>query len=210
MKVNNFLLVQTPDLWLKEALGNIDILLMDHANCEKKAASTALNLMYRYVEYPELLTQLSKLAREELRHFEQVLGYMKSRGIVYRQLSSSRYAGGLRKEVRTHEPARLIDLMLVSAIVEARSCERFGKLVTVLDADLAGFYASLLKSEQRHFECYLGFAKRLSQAPINERLGRLLEVEAELIVSTDPEFRFHSGLPVSSSCDLADREPAQL
>ena len=209
MKVNNFLLVQTPDLWLKEALGNIDILLMDHANCEKKAASTALNLMYRYVEYPELLTQLSKLAREELRHFEQVLGYMKSRGIVYRQLSSSRYAGGLRKEVRTHEPARLIDLMLVSAIVEARSCERFGKLVTVLDADLAGFYASLLKSEQRHFECYLGFAKRLSQAPINERLGRLLEVEAELIVSTDPEFRFHSGLPVSSSCDLADREPAQ-
>jgi len=210
MKVNNFLLVQTPDLWLKEALGNIDILLMDHANCEKKAASTALNLMYRYVEYPELLTQLSKLAREELRHFEQVLGYMKSRGIVYRQLSSSRYAGGLRKEVRTHEPARLIDLMLVSAIVEARSCERFGKLVTVLDADLAGFYASLLKSEQRHFECYLGFAKRLSQAPINERLGRLLEVEAELIVSTDPEFRFHSGLPVSSSSDLADREPAQL
>jgi len=184
--------------------------LMDHANCEKKAASTALNLMYRYVEYPELLTQLSKLAREELRHFEQVLGYMKSRGIVYRQLSSSRYAGGLRKEVRTHEPARLIDLMLVSAIVEARSCERFGKLVTVLDADLAGFYASLLKSEQRHFECYLGFAKRLSQAPINERLGRLLEVEAELIVSTDPEFRFHSGLPVSSSSDLADREPAQL
>lgn len=210
MKVNNFLLVQTPDLWLKEALGNIDILLMDHANCEKKAASTALNLMYRYVEYPELLTQLSKLAREELRHFEQVLGYMKSRGIVYRQLSSSRYASGLRKEVRTHEPARLIDLMLVSAIVEARSCERFGKLVTVLDADLAGFYASLLKSEQRHFECYLGFAKRLSQAPINERLGRLLEVEAELIVSTDPEFRFHSGLPVSSSSDLADREPAQL
>ncbi len=210
MKVNNFLLVQTPDLWLKEALGNIDILLMDHANCEKKAASTALNLMYRYVEYPELLTQLSKLAREELRHFEQVLGYMKSRKVHYRQLSSSRYAGGLRKEVRTHEPARLIDLMLVSAIVEARSCERFGKLVTVLDADLAEFYASLLKSEQRHFECYLGFAKRLSETPINERLGRLLEVEAALIVSKDPEFRFHSGLPISSDSDSADREPAQL
>ena len=82
--------------------------------------------------------------------------------------------------------------------------------ITQLDADLAEFYASLLKSEQRHFECYLGFAKRLSETPINERLGRLLEVEAALIVSKDPEFRFHSGLPISSDSDSADREPAQL
>lgn len=197
MKVNEFLLVQTPELWLAQAQKNIGLLLIDHANCEKKAASTALNLMYRYVEYPDLLAQLSKLAREELRHFEQVLGFMKSRKIVYQQLSSSRYAGGLRKEVRTHEPARLIDLMLVSAIVEARSCERFGKLVAVLDPDLAEFYGSLLKSEQRHFECYLGFAKRLSEHSIDERLGRLLEIEAELIVSKDPDFRFHSGLPMA-------------
>jgi len=195
MKVDEFLLVQTPELWLAQAQGNIEILLMDHANCEKKAASTALNLMYRYVEYPDLLAQLSKLAREELRHFEQVLGFMKSRKIVYQQLSSSRYAGGLRQQVRTHEPARLIDLMLVSAIVEARSCERFGKLVAVLDPDLAEFYGSLLKSEQRHFECYLGFARKLSKHAIENRLRGLLEIEAELIVSKDSEFRFHSGLP---------------
>ena len=186
MKVSDFLWVQTPDLWLDQALANVDILLMDHANCEKKAASTALNLMYRYVEYPELLTQLSKLAREELRHFEQVLGFMKSRDIVYKQLSSSRYAGGLR----------LIDLMLVSAIVEARSCERFARLVSVLEPDLAEFYGSLLKSEQRHFECYLGFARKISVGPVDERLAEFLEVEAELITSEDTDFRFHSGLPV--------------
>jgi len=196
MKVSDFLWVQTPDLWLDQALANVDILLMDHANCEKKAASTALNLMYRYVEYPELLTQLSKLAREELRHFEQVLGFMKSRDIVYKQLSSSRYAGGLRKPVRTHEPSRLIDLMLVSAIVEARSCERFARLVSVLEPDLAEFYGSLLKSEQRHFECYLGFARKISVGPVDERLAEFLEVEAELITSEDTDFRFHSGLPV--------------
>lgn len=196
MKVSDFLWVQTPDLWLDQALRNIDILLMDHANCEKKAASTALNLMYRYVEYPELLAQLSKLAREELRHFEQVLGFMKSRNIVYRQLSSSRYAGGLRKAVRTHEPSRLIDLMLVSAIVEARSCERFSRLVSVLEPGLAEFYGSLLKSEQRHFECYLGFARKISVGPIDERLAVFLEVESELITSEDTDFRFHSGLPV--------------
>ncbi|MDE0758789.1 MAG: tRNA-(ms[2]io[6]A)-hydroxylase [Pseudomonadales bacterium] len=195
MKVSDFLWVQTPDLWLDQALRNVDILLMDHANCEKKAASTALNLMYRYVEYPELLAQLSKLAREELRHFEQVLGFMKSRNIVYRQLSSSRYAGGLRKAVRTHEPSRLIDLMLVSAIVEARSCERFSRLVSVLEPGLAEFYGSLLKSEQRHFECYLSFARKISVGPIDERLAEFLEVEAELITSEDTDFRFHSGLP---------------
>ena len=140
-------LVPTPDAWLQRASTDLPTLLIDHANCEKKAASTALNLMYRYVEYPVLLQALSKLAREELRHFEQVLGVMAEREIVYEQMTSARYAGEMRGLVQTHEPNRLIDLLVMSAVIEARSCERFGRLCEVLDSGLAAFYGSLLNSE---------------------------------------------------------------
>ena len=147
MNVNSFLKCETPQSWLDQVASALPTLLVDHANCEKKAASTALNLMYRYVDKPDMMLRLSKLAREELRHFEQVLAIMRKRGIDYMHLSPSRYAGGLREGVRKQEPGRLLDILLVSAIIEARSCERFEKLVPVLDEDLADFYASLLKSE---------------------------------------------------------------
>jgi tRNA-(ms[2]io[6]A)-hydroxylase len=169
---------------------------VDHANCEKKAASTALNLMYRYVEHHTLLNKLSRLAREELRHFEQVIGIMKARGVGYPQLSASRYAGELRKQVRTHEPARLVDTLLIGAIIEARSCERFAALVPELDEELAEFYASLLKSESRHFTDYLKLARDMSSAEeVASRLTGLLQCERELIEGRDSEFRFHSGVP---------------
>lgn len=197
MNVNSFLTCETPQAWLEKATENLSVLLIDHANCEKKAASTALNLIYRHVEHPELLLQLSKLAREELRHFEQVVAILKQRNITYAQISSSRYAGELRKGVRTYEPARLIDILIVSAIVEARSCERFEKLIYILDTELAEFYASLLKSEARHFKIYLDFAEQISEgADIQERIDFFLERDRELIESPDPDFRFHSGLPV--------------
>ena len=193
-----FLPCETPDQWIEEARKpeNLDILLIDHANCEKKAASTALNLMYRYVEHHRLLNKLSRLAREELRHFEQVIAIMQARGIGYPQLSASRYAGELRKQVRTHEPGRLVDTLLVGAIIEARSCERFAALVPELDAELAGFYASLLQSESRHFTDYLKLAEEVSSAAeVASRLPALLQRERELIESPDVEFRFHSGIP---------------
>jgi tRNA-(ms[2]io[6]A)-hydroxylase len=143
-----------------------------------------------------MLLQLSKLAREELRHFEQVVGILKDRHITYSQISSSRYAGELRKQVRTHEPARLIDILIVSAIVEARSCERFSRLIDVLDPELADFYASLLKSEARHFGVYLKLAKQAAEgADISDRIALFLAEDERLITSTDPEFRFHSGVP---------------
>lgn len=196
MDMNDFLLCVTPDAWVDAAAANLPILLMDHANCEKKAASTALNLMYRYVEHPELLQQLSKLAREELRHFEQVLDVLSARNIKYEQISSARYAGELRSGVRTFEPARLIDILIVSAIVEARSCERFSRLISVLDEELASFYQSLLKSEARHFKMYLGFAESIAQEPIQDRVDFFLEKDKQLIESKDETFRFHSGSPV--------------
>ena len=197
MKFEQLNLVPTPDSWLRQAASDLPTLLIDHANCEKKAASTALNLMYRYVEYPALLQALSKLAREELRHFEQVLGVMAERKINYEQMTSARYAGEMRRLVQTHEPNRLIDLLVMSAVIEARSCERFGRLCDVLDADLASFYGSLLNSEKRHFLSYLNFANEIAanEAEVAARLSVFLAADAALITASDEQFRFHSGAP---------------
>ncbi|MBB3046422.1 tRNA-(ms[2]io[6]A)-hydroxylase [Litorivivens lipolytica] len=197
--VKDFLACETPQAWLQTALENQSILLIDHANCEKKAASTALNLMYRYVDKPDLLTRMSKLAREELRHFEQVLAIMQQRNVDYVQLSSARYAGGLREHMRTSEPGKLIDVLIVGAFIEARSCERFDSLAPLLDEELAEFYRSLLRSESRHFMDYLKLAKQYAKeagvdaAEVDRRVAFFAEKEAELIQAPDREFRFHSG-----------------
>ncbi|WP_439100950.1 tRNA-(ms[2]io[6]A)-hydroxylase [Congregibacter sp.] len=199
--IKDFLFCDTPTEWIVAAGApeNLPVLLIDHANCEKKAASTALNLMYRYVEHPALLHKLSRLAREELRHFEQVLAIIEKRGMDYPQLSASRYAAGLRAQVAKNEPQRLVDTLLVGAIIEARSCERFAAVQPVVGAvneELGRFYASLLRSESRHFMDYLTLARELAPSvDVEERLTPLLEAERKLIESEDEEFRFHSGVP---------------
>lgn len=193
--INQFLLCQTPDAWIQSALQEPQMLLLDHANCEKKAASTAMNLMYRYVSDFELLNKMSRLAREELRHFEQVIALMEARGIPYTQETASRYASELRKPVRTHEPGRLIDTLIVGAIIEARSCERFAKLAPFLDDELQKFYLSLLKSEARHFEDYLHLARKAASGePIDDRIALFLALDQQLVQGPDSEFRFHSGV----------------
>ncbi|MEM1432960.1 MAG: tRNA isopentenyl-2-thiomethyl-A-37 hydroxylase MiaE [Pseudomonadota bacterium] len=198
-----FLRVPTPDAWLAAAAAQQDVLLIDHANCEKKAASTALSLLYRADTDPGSLAQLSRLAREELRHYEQVLAVLEERGIPLRPVSSSRYASGLRERVARSEPWRRIETLLVCALVEARSCERFDRLTEVLDPSLARFYGKLLASEARHFEHYLSAAQAavtaadLEQAEYCQRLDRLLEAEAELVSAPDSELRFHSGPPAT-------------
>lgn len=188
-----FLPCETPDRWIESALVNQDVMLIDHANCEKKAASTALNLIYRYVDKHDLLNKMSRLAREELRHFEQVIAIMKKRGVDYIQLSSARYASGLREGMRTYEPAKLVDTLIIGAFIEARSCERFAKLAPLLDDELQNFYLSLLKSESRHFEDYLALAKKYAGEPIDQRVAYYAQLEQRLIESPDNEFRFHSG-----------------
>ncbi len=195
MRPEEFLRCATPGAWLAQVGDNLDTLLIDHANCEKKAAGNALNLLYRHVEHTQLLTRLSKLAREELRHFEQVLQLMQSRGIRYRHVSASRYAGTLREALCKSEPQRLIDTLIVGAIVEARSCERFASLVPVLDVELGRFYAGLQASEARHFEIYLIQARKVAGKNIDNRIDQLLTIETGLITSIDPDFRFHSGVP---------------
>lgn len=194
-EIHDFLACETPLSWIEHALKNQDILLIDHAHCEKKAASTAMTLMFRYVDRTDLLNKMSRLAREELIHFEQVLELLQARGVEYCHLSSSGYAGGMRKHIRNHEPARLIDTMIVGAFIEARSCERFAKLVPHLDEVLAKFYRSLLKSESRHYQDYLGLAEEYAGEPIDDRIALFREVECQLIQSEDGVFRFHSGIP---------------
>jgi tRNA-(ms[2]io[6]A)-hydroxylase len=193
-----FLSTPTPEAWLVEASGRLPEMLLDHANCELKAASTALGFLYRYPERTALAQRMSRLAREELRHFEQVRSIMDEMDIPFERLSASRYAGGLREVVRQEEPYKLLDMLLIGALIEARSCERFAKIAPRLPERLGRFYGGLLASEARHFEHYVAFAKSecgVDEAEIDERLEELKAIEASLICDPDDEFRFHSGLP---------------
>lgn len=193
-EIQAFLGCETPDTWIQEALRHPAILLIDHANCEKKAANTAMSLLYKHLDRDELLKKMSQLAREELLHFEQVIAIMKARKIQYKNLTPSRYASALRQGMRSGQD-ELIDILIVGAFIEARSCERFAKLAPFLDDELAKFYRSLLRSEGRHYQDYLALAQLYSQQPIEERVAHFREQERELIESVDKEFRFHSGIP---------------
>jgi tRNA-(ms[2]io[6]A)-hydroxylase len=197
--VRAFLACPTPQAWVDAALQHPAELLIDHANCEKKAAATAMNLMYRHVEHAELLQKMSQLAREELLHFEQVVRLMRGRNIPYGHLGPSRYASSLRSHARPNDPGRLVDILIIGAYVEARSCERFAALVPHLDEELGRFYQSLLRSEARHFEDYLHLARSCADADIDDRIAWFAQVERDLIESPDTEFRFHSGLPAASA-----------
>ena len=196
--IQNFLHCRTPDAWIEAASKNQSLLLVDHANCEKKAASTAMNLMYKYTDRPELLKKMSQLAREELLHFQQVVELMQARGVRYDAVSASRYAASLRALSDSNGEAQLVDTLLIGAIIEARSCERFAALAPRLDDELAKFYRSLLKSEARHYEDYLGLASAYAPAAgvdVEERLQAFLAAEALLVENEDSQFRFHSGVP---------------
>jgi tRNA-(ms[2]io[6]A)-hydroxylase len=196
-----FLGEPTPHAWVSEALGQLPALLQDHANCELKAASTALAFIYRYPERTALAQRMSRLAREELRHFEQTRRLMTELQLPFRRLPASRYAASMREAVRPVEPERLLDMLLVAALIEARSCERFAALVPRLPERIARFYGGLLASEARHFEVYLELARRecgVEPAAVDERANALRAVEAELVTSPDSQFRFHSGMPVTA------------
>ena len=194
--VFDFLPCRTPDAWLSAAVKSLPVLMIDHANCEKKAAATAMSLMHRYTDNTPLLNKMSRLAREELRHFEQVLKLMTQRGIAYESVTASRYAQALRKKVRKKDPYKLVDTLIVGALIEARSCERFAAIAPHVDDALRDFYMSLLKSESHHFADYISLAKGLEDANVvEERLVLFRSVEKELIESDDTEIRFHSGVP---------------
>jgi len=197
--VDTILLAPTPPAWIDHAVSHWQELLVDHANCEKKAASTALALMFAYPEDRKLTTALSRLAREELRHFEQVQRMMETLDVPYLRQKPGRYGAGLRATMRTADPGRKLDLLLIGALIEARSAERFRLLAPRLQAPLSDFYTTLERSEARHFELYLNLAQDFDSSKgkveSERRLKTIAEREAELATSPDDAFRFHSGNP---------------
>jgi tRNA-(ms[2]io[6]A)-hydroxylase len=143
-----------------------------------------------------IIDRMVLLIREELHHFCQVLEIMQQRGIPYENISASRYAKTLVQNCKTHEPQILIDKLICGAYIEARSCERFAKLAELVDTELGAFYVSLLRSEARHFADYLELAQVISKTDIKPRVAFFGTLEAELILSPDEDFKFHSGSPL--------------
>jgi len=195
----NILAAPTPAAWVDAACEGWRELLIDHANCEKKAASSALAMIFAYPEDPALTRALSRLAREELRHFEQVSQMMQQLRVQFVRQRPGRYAAGLRAALRQHEPVRKLDLMCSHALIEARSCERFKLLAGRLSEPLAGLYESLQHSEARHYELYLRLAHAAQAGndpgQVRARLAELASVEAQLATGPDDQLRFHSGPP---------------
>jgi tRNA 2-(methylsulfanyl)-N6-isopentenyladenosine37 hydroxylase len=185
----------TGPAWAPHAIAHLDELLVDHAHCEKKAAGTALNLIFRYPRHIHLLDPLSKLAREELVHFEQVLALLRARDVAFAAQKPAPYAGRLRSATRAAEPERLVDLLLCSALIEARSCERFALLAqTVRDTELRDFYAGLHAAEARHRRVYVALAAELAPpAALLARYRELAAHEAEILATTPLSARMHAG-----------------
>jgi tRNA-(ms[2]io[6]A)-hydroxylase len=184
----------TESRWVAAARADISTLLSDHANCEKKAASTAINLLFRYPDRIWLLRPLSELAREELEHFQLVLDELDARGLPYLRLPPSRYAGRLLAAVRPTEPDRIVDTLLCCALIEARSCERMKLLSTELeDPGLRSFYADLLATEARHFQLYIDLATIASdRESARLRLRELALHEASILTEPGDGLRMHS------------------
>jgi tRNA 2-(methylsulfanyl)-N6-isopentenyladenosine37 hydroxylase len=196
--MQQILLAATPEGWVTTACERWQELLVDHLACEKKAASTAVALIFAYPEDTELSLALSRLAREELRHFEQVQSLMTELGVPFVRTKPGRYAGGLRAISHTAEPERKLDLLLTGALIEARSAERFARLAPRLAAPLNRFYEQLHRSEARHFQLYLNLAIEAAAPDCLDwraRLAVLAAREAELATEPDDQFRFHSGPP---------------
>lgn len=184
----------TADRWLTQAEGNLDLVLIDHAHCEKKAAGTAMNLLFAYVENEPLCRAMTEIVNEELEHFHLVLALLARRGIRFRRIPPSTYGRRLNDLVRKFEPGRAIDRLLVASLIEARSCERFGLLRDRLaDRELAEFYGGLFESEARHHASYVQLAKMYGDdREVKARLEELAAAEAEILAASDDPPRMHS------------------
>ena len=185
----------TDPSWAPRAVASLDEVLLDHAHLEKKAAGAAVTLLFRYPEHAALQLPLAQLAREELSHFEGVLRHLARRGVPFGRQKPGRYPGRLHRVIRGDASHHLLDSLLVGAVIEARSCERFGLLADALDdvdAELASYYRSLLAAEARHHREYLHLAEQLCDAEsVRARLDEIAQHEATVLAGNPPEPRLH-------------------
>ena len=184
----------TPDQWFEQVATRLDDLLIDHAHCEKKAAGVAMSLLFTYADDVELCRAMADIVREELDHFRMVLDVLDRRRVRFRRQQPARYAERLSALIRKDEPHRAVDRLLVAALIEARSCERFGVLRDRLaDRDLAAFFGGLFESEARHHGTYVRLARAFAPAEaVQERLHQLAAAEARIMAEGDPAPRMHS------------------
>ena len=185
---------RSPVRWLQQVENHLDEVLIDHAHCEKKAAGTAMNLIFAYVDNEELCHEMTLIVNEELEHFQMVLSLLKQHHIPFRRNRPSQYGRKLNELVRKSEPERAVDRLLVAALIEARSCERFGLLRDNLkDRELAAFYDSLFESEARHHTVYVRLAKMYGDEDIVcQRLENLAATESQIIENGEDLPRMHS------------------
>jgi len=185
---------ESSERWLRQVDGDLASVLIDHAHCEKKAAGTAMNLIFAYGQHVELARDLSDIVVEELDHFRQVLDLLERRGIGFRPQKPSNYGRQLNELVRPGEPQRAVDRLIVASLIEARSCERFALLRDhVTDAELSAFYGSLFESEARHHSTYVRLARHFAtDDEIERRLEELSADEARIIEQGDELPRMHS------------------
>ncbi len=190
----NALKTPTNPAWVEQAISNLDTILLDHAQCERKAAGVALNMIFRYPSHAKMVRELTKIAREELEHFELVNQWLDKRNISMRPLQPPPYGAGLKLLIRAKEPDRFLDSLLVSGLIEARSHERLGLLGTHCpEPELAKFYRSLMASEARHFGVYWVLADTYFDRDVFiKRLDELAVAESELLNNLHPEPRIHS------------------
>lgn len=179
--------------WAVAAAADLDTLLVDHLHAEKKAAATALSLISRYPEHTRLLDHMIAHAQEELEHFVIVLGHLKRRGITPRRDVSDAYVNRLLAHARKEEPARLLDALIVAALIEARSCERFQLLMDVLPpGEERDLFVSLMPSEARHYAMFIDLAREyFPEAQLRSRLDEFTTLEAEIVASLPNEPRMH-------------------
>ena len=185
--------VETPDRWLNQVDEDLDQVLLDHAHCELSAARTALNLMVAYVLYEPLTVEMTRIINEELDHFHQVLEQLNRLDIDFKRQQSGHYGKRLNALVRSEEPMRGVDRLLIAALIEARSCERFCLLRDhVRDPELADFYGSLFESEAGHYATYVQLAKDFMPSDeVDQRLDELASEEAQIILEGYSRARRH-------------------
>lgn len=175
----------TDPRWVDIAEKNINEILTDHAYCEQKAASSAISFIVQYPEYPELVDAMAALAKEEMEHFEMVHDQIKKRGYELGRERKDNYILKLRKFFKGGDRKRqLVDSLLLAAMIEARSCERFRVLSEgLVEPELKAFYAELMKSEAMHYTMFLSFARDIGGEilDVDKKWSDFLDYEAEVI-----------------------------